>query len=260
MDFDPKCFFENPPRMKEDLKDYIKDLAEKIVKKISAFCKILFEGERITPKHIKSVIFAICPDPITTYNRQGLCAQKVLLKPIYKVICKSIDQATNSEDTKYGGLERKIVKACGKYFSDLKMASNTSVAVAAVISTICGIILQSAQDNVPNIKTLTLDSVKQFGTTYSGSSGQYPYCSLIRFIKIVEVFDPTPISSKPVVSKPKPVVSKPKPVVSKPQKELKPVIVYDKIENKQVHFKKDDAKSNVKRPRPSTPENCFWED
>ena len=213
----------------------------------------MFEGERITPKHIKSVIFAICPDPITTYNRQGLCAQKGVIETDLQVCCKSIDQATNSEDTKYGGLERKIVKACGKYFSDFKMASNTSVAVAAVISTICGIILQSAQDNVPNIKTLTLDSVKQFGTTYSGSSGQYPYCSLIRFIKIVEVFDPTPISSKPVVSKPKPVVSK-------PQKELKPAIVYDKIENKQVHFKKDDAKSNVKRPRPSTPENCFWED
>lgn len=246
MEFDPKCFFENPPRMREDLKEYIKCLAEKIVGKFCVFCRILFENERITPKHIKSIIFAICPDPITTYNRQGLCSQKVLLKPIYKVLCKSIDQAMASEDTKYGGLDKKIVKSCSKCLSDLKVSSNTAVALAAVVSTICGIVLQSAQDNIPNIKTLTLESVQEYGTIYSGSNGQYPYSSLIRFLKIIEVFNPTPpINSKAVVSQSK--------------KELKPAIVYDKLESKQVHFKKENAQ-HTKRPRPLTPENCFWED
>lgn len=244
MDFDPKCFFENPPRMKEDLKEYIKDLAEKIVYKFRVFCDILFENERITPKHIKSIVFAICPDPITTYNRQGLCSQKVLLKPVYKVLCKSIDQAIASEDTKYGGLDKKIVKSCSKYLSELKTSSNTAVALAAIVSTICGIVLQSAQDNIPNVKTMTLESVRQYGTVYSGSNGQYPYSSLIRFLKIIEVFNPTPIISKPVVSKPK--------------KEIKPAIVYDRLQSKSVHFKKEDRQ--IKRPRPSTPENCFWED
>ena len=74
---------------------------------------------------------------------------------------------------------------------------------------------------------------------------EYPYSSLIRFLKLIEVFNPTPIISKTVVSKPK--------------KELKPAIVYDKLESKQVHFKKEDPK-HIKRPRPATPENCFWED
>lgn len=249
MDFDPKCFFENPPRMKEELKEYVKELAENIAVKICVFAQILFENERITPKHIKSIIFAICPDPITAYNRQGLCSQKVALKPIYKVICKSIDQAVALDGDKYGGLDKKIVKACGKHLSVFKASSSTAVAMAAVISTICGIILQSAQDNVPNMKTLTLESVKQFGTTYSGSSGQYPYSSLIRFLKIVEVFNPTI-----------PIPMKSKPVVGKSKKDLKPAIVYDKTETKQVHFKKDDAKGQAKRARPATPENCFWED
>ena len=51
MEIDPKCFFENPPRMKEDLKDHMKKLSEKIVTKISG----LDNGVSLNLAHTKDV-------------------------------------------------------------------------------------------------------------------------------------------------------------------------------------------------------------
>ena len=107
MDFDPKCFFENPPRMKEDIKDYIKKLSENIVLKIISFCRNLFPNERLFSKHIKFAILAMCTDPVTIYNRHGLCIQNVKLKPISKILCKTIDNAINNlSENKYGNLDQ----------------------------------------------------------------------------------------------------------------------------------------------------------
>lgn len=231
MDFDPKCFFDNPPRMKEDLKDYVKNLSKTIVLKILNYAELLFPGEKLNEKHIKLIVLAICPDPITTYNRQGLCIQNVKLKPIHRVLCKSIDSAMKSiTDDKYGNVDKKICKACAKEMKIVKASQSAVVAVATVISQVLGIILQSAYENYANAKTLTLDLVKSSGVHHKGSNGQsYAYGSIMRFVNIIELFHPQNIREKGKTES-----------ASKKQK---------------VSF--NDAH---KSGRPSTPDNCFWED
>lgn len=240
MDIDPKCFFENPPRMKEDLKEFIKYLCEKIVSKILTFCSKLFETERLYSRHIKLAILAMSPDPITVYNRNGLCIQNVKLKPISKILCKSIDNAVSGmTDNKYGNIDKKIFRSCSKLVKDQEMKTNPTaiVAISAIVSQICGILMQSSIENDKELKTLTLESVKQNGVNHRTANGStIPYSSLIRFISVVQTFEPKDIISE-VKSKKK--ESKTKKLESI---EIKPKVSFQNTE------------------RPSTPTNCFWED
>ena len=245
MEFDPKCFFDNPPRMKEDLKEYIKELSKKIVFKIKKFSENLCDGERISSKHIKLILLSICPEPITVYNRQGLCSQKYQMKPIYKVLIKAIDEAVGTiENDKYCGIEKKIVRGTQQILknSSSKYSPTGIIAVAVVVSTICGIILQSSVDLLSDTKTLNYDSVKANGVYHKSSSGQiYPYSSLIKFLNVVEIFEPQSVEQVKKDKKPKEI---------KHSRES---------QNLKVQFKKQ-CTPTIKQERPSTPDNCFWED
>ena len=246
MDFDPKCFFENPPRMKEDLKEYIKDLSKKIVEKIRKFSENLCNGERISSKHVKLILFALCPEPITVYNRQGLCTQNFKMKPIYRVLIKAIDEAVQMIETdKYGGIEKKIVKGTQHILksSSIKYSLSGAIAVAATVSTICGILLQSSVDLLSDAKTLNYDSVRTNGVYHKSSSGQiYPYSSLIKFLNIIEILEPLSVEA------------------NKKDKKNKESIKYNR-EPLKVHFQAQKfTPDKNQQQRPSTPDNCFWED
>lgn len=240
MEIDPKCFFENPPRMKEDLKDHMKKLSEKIVTKILSFCTKLFSNERLNNKHIKLAILAMSVEPITVYNRNGLCVQNVKLKPISKILCKSIDNAiSNISENKYGNTDKKIFKGCAKLLKDVKSSSTAVVALSAVVSQVCGILMQSTLENSSEAKTLTLDCVKENGIKHKTTNGStLPYSSLIRFLSVVEYFEPREIISSEVTKKKKDAKTKVESL------EIKPKVSFQDISTK----------------RPSTPENCFWED
>jgi len=241
MDFDPKCFFDNPPRMKEDVKEYIRELSQRIVVKIRKFSENLCDGERISSKHIKLILLAISPEPITVYNRQGLCTQNSKMKPIYRVLMKAIDEAVELIETdKYAGIEKKIVRCTQAILKNcnIKFSPSGIIAVAATVSTICGIILQSSVE-LSDSKTLNYDVVKKNGVYHKSSTGQiYPYSSLIKFLNIIEVLEPLSVET----------IKKEK----KDKKEIQP------RENLKVHFQK--KLSNNSQNRPSTPDNCFWED
>lgn len=237
MEFDPKCFFEHPPRMKEDLKEYLKHLGRKIVLQIVQFARVLFESERIGPKHIKLTILAICPEPITVYNRNGLCVQNVKLKPIHKVLCRAIDLVAEAcGRDKYGGLDKKICKSCLQLLrehQDIKCSHHGMLAIASVVSEICGILLQSAVANQASVKTLTLDMLKTYGILHKSSNGaNYPYSSMIRFLNIIDNFK-----------------------VSDVKEATKKEHVYEESRSKEkrVSFQRGPH-------RPSTPDICFWED
>lgn len=238
MDFDPKCFFENPPRMKEDLKDYIKKLSENIILKIISFCKNLFPNERLFSKHIKLAILAISPDPVTIYNRNGLCIQNVKLKPIGKILCKTIDNAINNlNENKYGNLDKKIFKSCAKVLknTEIKLNSTATVAIAAAISQVCGILMQSSVENEKDLKTLNIDIVKENGMKHKTTNGTIiPYSSLIRFINVIENFEVREI------------VSNKKNITKESKRKLESIEIKPKV--------------TFESKRPSTPTDCFWED
>lgn len=237
MEIDPKCFFENPPRMKEDLKDYIKNLSEQIVTKILCFCDKLFPNERLNSKHIKLAILAMSVEPVTAYNRNGLCVQNVKLKPISKILCKSIDSGvTFMSENKYGNTDKKIYKGCLKLIKNIKHNSTAVIALSVSVSQICGILMQSSLENSCASKTLTLESVKENGIKHKSTNGcTLPYSSLIRFLNVVEFFEPRTVTMIDVTKKKKDVKTKLESLEIKPK----------------VSFKDN---------RPSTPEHCFWED
>lgn len=245
MELDPKCFFENPPRMKEDVKDYMKLLAKLMVTKLKKFHMTLFGSERLNSKHVKLIVLAMCPDPITTYNRQGLCNETSKLKPICKVLCKDVDTAmlefTNGD--KLGGTDKKIFKGCKKILEDVPCSQNGIVAVSSIVSTICGILLQSSIENCKDIKTLTLEMVKTEGVNHKASNGvTYPYNSLMRFLSIVESFEPLSIPETTKMKK----------------NDAKHLDTPKKAKHLKVSFTNENAMKQ--NPRPSTPENCFWDD
>ena len=248
MDFDPKCFFENPPRMKEDLKEYIKDLSNRFLLKIIKYYNNLFSTERLIFKHIKYIMIAMSPDPLTCYNRHGLCVQNIKLKPIHRVLCKSIDTAMKESEngTKNGGLEKKILKSCAEKLKsvNIKFSPNGVIAISAVISTLCTILLQGSIKS--DVKTLTLDMIKSNGVIHKSSSGaSYPYSSLMRFIYIIENFEPYAVCiSKNKEDKKDKIAKKSKNIVAKEVSSI-----CDGT-NKGVQFYQ----------RPSTPDNCFWEE
>ena len=249
MDFDPKCFFENPPRMKEDLKDYIRDLSKKILIKFMKYYETLFHGEKLQAKHVKYIIIAICPDPVTSCNRQGICIQQNKLKPFYKVLFKSIDTALsnfsdeNVPNNKYGGLDKKLVKNCIQSLKGIKTSHQGILAMGAVISTVCSIMLQNSIHS--DIKTLTLDILLANGMTHKSNTNQksYPYSSLMRFLGVIESFEPLKVNSPP-----------PK---KKDEEKDKHKVHFT---NKKSFTPKLNKTLKEKHERPSTPENCFWED
>ena len=247
MDFDPKCFFENPPRMKEDLKEYIKDLSRSIVKKFVLYANILFPGEKLSAKHVQLLVISVCPDPLTSYNKNGLCIQNIKLKHIHRILCKSIQTSIACED-KYGNNDKKIFKFCKSMCLNVKISTSGIIAMTAIVSEICGIILQSAKENSVNPKTLTLEMVKSEGMTHISSSGtRVPYGSIVRFLNIVTKFEPV--------------------YTSQPEKKKLKTNQKDKTNEKEktnqidksVRFYEQKQKI-LTDIRPQTPDICFWED
>lgn len=248
MEFDPKCFFEHPPRMREDLKEHIKAFSHSVVVKMLQFGKIMFEQERLTDKHIVLILIAMCPEPLTIYNCQGLCVETSKLKPIYKVLCRSITTALDmSKEDTHGGIDKKLHKSCLKVIKEngVKTSQDGALAIGAVVSQVCGIILQSALHNAPDSKTLTLDIVREKGYYHKTSTGNtVPYPSLMRFANVVENFVPTtPIMQPEVKSKEHSTESK---------------RVQIENDSRRVTFGKEKCKD--KMTRPTTPDNCFWDD
>jgi hypothetical protein len=197
MDIDLKCFFEHQsPRIKKDLSEYVCTLAGKIVAKIIMFSELLFPKEKITLKHVKMIVLSMCTDPITMYNKNGLCVQNVKMKPISKVLCRSIDDSIQAlQENKYGNVDKKIFKCCSKILRDqIKTNNDAVVAIATIVSQICGILIQSTVAQCDDsIKTLCLEDLLKHGTNHTSTNGEMiPYSSLIRFLHCVQHFEAKP--------------------------------------------------------------------
>lgn len=197
MDFDPKCLFEDPPRMKEDLKQHMRKISDRIIRKILMFASILFEDERLTESHVQTIILAMSFEPITVYNRQGLCIENNKLKSVHKILVKDIENMTTAcetTDKKYGGLDKKMVKSCTRHVKSLhsKISSKGILAIACVVIKICGILLESCMSNSDGVKTLTLELFMKESVHHKANSGNvYPYSSMMRFLHVANHFQPT---------------------------------------------------------------------
>lgn len=257
MDFDLKPFFKDPPRIRDEVRRYIHLLATNIVERIAYHAQML-EVDRMLPRHVRMIIIHMTQDPLTRMNRNGLCIQHTKVKTMSRVFQRALDDAeTNLKtDSKYAGIDRKIVKGSQAVLTrlNLRFSAGASVCIAACVAEICGIILNSTHTLMED-RTVSLSALQTYGTTHCLSSGEKCVnSSLVRFIHSIftpphpELFrlkEKAPVHAKQPPS-PAPPAPKHKIARESPSKKLR------RLESKSVSFHMD--------KRPTTPDICFWED
>lgn len=269
MEFDPKCFFENPPRMQESVKHYFKKLAHDILSSLILTARTL-GIEKLTEHNVKLLLLQIGNDTMIVYEpKHGLMTQLNNVRQICKIICKAIDNIDTKD--KYSNLDKKIVKSVTTILNDycIKASNGGKLALATVVSEICGVCIQSSEASRTE-KTLTLDIVENNAFLYHSTNNvTYINDTLFRFITYVMPDNKLPIPKvvpplrkASAVDEPKQdfeQFKKPKPVKRTPNdaidKEKKPIV---SILKKQVKFETTTLPQPP--PRPRTPDVCFWED
>lgn len=253
MDFDLKLFFKEPPRIKEGVKTFAHDLADKFVRRTVEHARAL-SIDRILPRHARLIVFQLAQDPYTRMQRGAVCVQQGRVKNMLKVFQRAMDMAETAlkTDAKYGGIDKKIVKSTQSVMTsaEVKVSTAASVIIAACVAEMIGIILNSTQTLMED-RTMSLASVREYGTTHCISSGNRCInSSLVRLVHhlsqplcIVTVSAPSREEREKLARAKK---SGEHPSKESPQKKMR------RLETKSVTFET--------AVRPSTPENCFWED
>ena len=258
MEFDLKVFFKDPPRIKEDVKAYMHEIASRIVIRAAQHIRTL-GIDRILPRHVKIVIFHMTQDPLTRMNRHGLCTQQTKVKSIAKVFQRTIDLAEEAlkSDAKYGGIDKKIVKGTQLILTEQNVRHSTgaSVCLAACVAEICGIMLNSTQSLMED-RTINLNALHSYSTTHCISTGdKCTNSSLLRFLHYIDTqvhAEVDPVAMSDSRAKEAEAEAKPSTRPESPKRKLR------RLEEKTVSF--DDHASTSLKDRPSTPDTCFWED
>ena len=255
MDFDLKSFFEQPPRMKDEVRRYMHYISLRFVERIALHARHL-EIERLMPRHVRMILFSMTPDPQTRYTRQGICTQQLRIKSISKLFQKSMDaaEAAYANKDKYGGIDKRIVKNVLGVFAEHKTgtAMLTNVLVAACISEMNGILLNAACHMMIKMelgKTMTTEILQTHGCTVELSNGdRCTNSSLVRFIHSLARAHPVDVD--PVRNDPATKKRDAPPAPASTGKSAR------RLTNKTVSF--DHHKQRNERPH--TPDHCFWED
>ena len=176
MDLDPKAFFDVPPRMKDDVRLYIRQVAESVVGAF-AHLAVRFTVGNIQPKHVRLLACMLSGDPLTQVSREAIFTRTTRVKPIARTLIKSIDAAvaTLADGDKRGGLDRKVVHFVTRALAErvVKSSSGGRIAISAVVAETCRLMLHSATFALDSEQTNTLcaDFVNEhrFDTLVDGS-------------------------------------------------------------------------------------------
>lgn len=185
MDFDLKVFFKDPPRIKEEVKAYIHNLANLMVDRAIHDIHQL-NISRVLPRHIRLVVFHMSQDPLTRSTRAGLCVQQAKVKSMAKVFQRALDTTIEAlkTDQRYGGIDKKMVKGTQTAFllAGVRFSTSASVCLAACVAEVCGIMLNSTQSLMKD-RTMSLALVHSLSSTHCISSGEKCInSSLVRFV------------------------------------------------------------------------------
>ena len=252
MEFDLKVFFQDPPRIRDEVKKHIYNISTKFVERVITHVRVL-DIERVLPRHLRLVLFNIVPDPQTRVTRNGLCSQKSRIKSISKIFQSAMD-ATEKHlqgDAKYGGISKQIVKSTHVQFDthNVKASNTTIVLLSACISEICGIMLNTTLQEMGSQRTMTIDMLLNNCTVHTISNGEKCVnASLSRLLHVLQ--RPHPQTRTKQEAEPD--------VLQRKRKLETRVHEPTKLEEKKVSFSQNEKPSRAARP--STPDTCFWEE
>ena len=268
MDIDPKCFFEQAPRMQDSVKQFFKKLAYDTISSFILIARTL-GIEKITEANVKLLVFQTTNDTIVTYSsKHGLLVQLNKVRPISKIICRSINELDIKD--KYSNLDKKIVKGVASALQefDIKATHGGKLALSVVVSETCGVVIQSAAQTLSE-KTLTLECIDKNAFLYKSSKdGVCINDSLFRFVSYILPDHNFPI---PQIAKQESSSStnENQPSSSfdqfrKPKKIKDVENAFQSIKTKlPISILKKEVKfypHTITNQRPNTPDICFWED
>ena len=185
MDFDVKTFLPKSSRVKEDVRTYMKSFAENMVKSLIRIC-ITFTSDKICVQHVRFALYSMCIDPIVMYNRMGLTVQSSKFKCMTRTLIRQFENENQSD--KYAGVDKKFFKSTIVYvatLTDQKLEANALRAVAFFTHQVCGIILNSAIEQLSD-RTMTLESIDKYGTTHKVHSEDSINSSLVRMLHFIQ--------------------------------------------------------------------------
>jgi hypothetical protein len=191
MDIDPKKFFDEPPRMKEDVRIHLRDTINAILSHIYAVLYKL-QLDTVGPKHVKVAIVCMTNDLVTMYVRDDLLVQSSRIKPLTALLCRSVDRAISriADGCKNGRVDKKVIKFVEHFDRDhaLKVTSAGMIAIASVVYEICDMLLQSASfelDRNKSVQTLSSEHVRvSEGIVRLKHGDRYVHAALLRFLAV----------------------------------------------------------------------------
>lgn len=191
MDIDPKKFFDDPPRMKEDVRIHLRDTNNAVLTYIYDVLYKL-QIDTVAPKHVKAAIVCMTNDLVTMYVRDDLLVQSSRIKPLTALLCRSVDRAISrlADGCKYGRVDKKVVKFVEHVDREqaLKVTPAGKVAIASVVYEICDMLLQSASfelDRDKSIQTLSSEHMRvSEGIVRLKHGDRYVHAALLRFLAV----------------------------------------------------------------------------
>lgn len=188
MEFDVKCFFVDPPRVKEEVRTYMQQVATRIVQRFAVLCRML-QVDRVHPPHVTLVFAQMAPEPRTQYSRQGLCAVRPAVRPMTRIFRKVVEttMVKVEEGDKYGGVERRLLRSTGVCLrgAHVKATPAAVACVAACVSEVCGLMLNAAHRQMTE-RTLTLDAVRRHACEQTVAKRVATHTSLREFLECLE--------------------------------------------------------------------------
>lgn len=193
-DFDPKLFFDEAPRMRDDARVYVRRLASDVLRALVTAYRRLPVEQQWTPRLIKLLLFLVCVDPITEYARGQLVVQAPRVKSTLRVLSRAVDDAVTrvADGSRHGGVDRKIVRGTERMLRDARVECSRAglVACAAIVADVCGMVLhggaRAMEREEGSAITLTERHLREHAGLVQLTSGElYENASLLRFLSVV---------------------------------------------------------------------------
>lgn len=176
-EFDLRPFFTSSVRIMEDVKKRIDVICQEAIDTYLSLSKVLFPGEKMKRHHILLLTSLLAVDSITQWSDEELLCQKLYMKPMSKVLSAAINAQS--------AIPSKVLKYCKTRMGE-NVSSCAVQAMGAILTEMCGIMLQSCERMQPGLKTLTIRMFEENGVLYKTSKNEIiQYESLIRFLNLL---------------------------------------------------------------------------
>lgn len=160
-------FFENPPRVSSEAKEFLSSLSRRFAKK-AVLCLDEMEADRCSVREAKIAVLVLCQDPILSFST--LEPPHSRIKPMSRVLLSCVEEAERRDWRK---VEKRIVGYVLSLSAErrLDLTKQGASCIAACILHMCGILVRGADEKVRS-GTIHVQDLKRSMSVYRTSAGK----------------------------------------------------------------------------------------